>query len=161
MFRVYGLSAVVIAASTLAVAGFRLAPAHAGCPLRGVWQIASLTIDGKETPTPWPNQRKLLTQRYFMWMGHQAHRDTLPLKTRADTLWMYSISGGGGTYTTNGNTYVEHIDMENDPSWLGTSFKATCRVEGNLWYHGFTIPNDTTKATGPVLHFVEVWRRVE
>ena len=78
-----------------------------------------------------------------------------------DTLRAYQISGGAGTYTTSGTTYIEHIDFFIIPSWIGTSFSATCRIEGRLWYHTFTEPNDTTAGPGPYQHFIEVWRRLE
>lgn len=73
----------------------------------------------------------------------------------------YQISGGAGTYTTRGTTYREHLDIFVIPSWIGTSFRATCRIEGELWYHSFTEPNDTTAGPGPYQHFIEVWRRLE
>jgi hypothetical protein len=102
---------------------------------------------------------KVLTDRYFMFVGQAEKRDTLPLKTAMDTLRAYQISGGAGTYTTSGTTYTEHLDIFVIPSWIGTSFRATCRIAGGLWYHSFTEPNDTT--AGPYQHFIEVWRRIE
>jgi hypothetical protein len=104
---------------------------------------------------------KVLTEHHFMFVGQAARRDTLPLKTAMDTLRAYQISGGAGTYSTSGSTYVENLDFFVIPSWIGTSFKATCVIKGGLWYHSFTDPNDTTAGPGPYQHFTEVWKRVE
>ena len=72
-----------------------------------------------------------------------------------------NIEGGAGTYTTSDSSYTEHIELYDNAREIGTSFKAKCRVTGNRWEHIFTIPNDTTKASGQVTHFVQVYRRVE
>ncbi|HEU4995259.1 MAG TPA: hypothetical protein VFT29_10565 [Gemmatimonadaceae bacterium] len=176
MSPVRRLSALVLVASGFTVLGFRAVPqiasspqvdapgesgASTGCQVRGVWELAASIVDGKDRPLAGYKQRKLVTERYWMWLGMQARRDTLPLKTQADSLRLYLLGGGGGTYTTSGSTYVEHIDIENDPSWVGTSFTATCRVEGDRWYHSFTIPNDTSKTKEQIHRLTEVWRRVE
>lgn len=150
-----------IAASALALSGPHNVTPAAGCAVRGVWELVSTTQDGKEQPLAGFRAMKALTDRHFMFVGQAAKRDTLPLKTAVDTLRAYQISGGAGTYTTSGTTYVEHLDIFVIPSWIGTSFRATCRIEGNLWYHSFTDPNDTTTVPGPYQHFTEVWKRVE
>jgi hypothetical protein len=133
----------------------------AGCQVRGVWELVSVSQNGKDQPLAGYRGMKVLTDRHFMFVGQPAGRDTLPLKTEMDTLRAYQISGGAGTYTTSGTTYVEHLDLFVIPSWVGTSFRATCRIEGALWYHSFTDPNDTTAGPGPYQHFIEVWRRLE
>ena len=133
----------------------------AACQVRGVWALVSVSQDGKDQPLAGSRTMKVLTDRHFMFVGQAAMRDTLPLKTPVDTLRAYQITGGAGTYTTSGTTYIEHLDIFVIPSWIGTSFKATCRIEGDLWYHSFTEPNDTTAGPGPYQHFIEVWRRLE
>lgn len=171
------VAAFTIAVSGLAISGpHRTAPTRerpgflgerhdsnppAGCPVRGAWELVSVSQDGKDQPLAGYRTMKLLTDRHFMFVGQAARRDTLPLKTAMDTLRAYQISGGAGTYTTSGNTYIEHLDLFVIPSWIGTSFRATCRIEGDLWYHSFTDPNDTTAGPGPYQHFIEVWRRIE
>jgi hypothetical protein len=177
MFVPRRLSALVLAASALALLGAAARPwnserseqvrpmnklrPEAKCQVRGVWELVSVSQDGKDQPLAGFKQLKVLTDRHFMWIGQAARRDTLPLKTELDTLRAYQVGGGAGTYTTSGNTYIEHIDLFVIPSWVGTSFKAACRIEGGRWYHSFTMPNDTTKAPGPYQHIVEIWRRVE
>ena len=64
--------------------------------------------------------------------------NTLPLKSEIDTLRAYRIAGGAGTYSTRGTSYTEHLDYFFDPSWVGTSFRAICRIEGDRWYHSYT-----------------------
>lgn len=149
----------LLALTPILVAGGFTPRSGASCPVRGVWELESMTVDGQSINRPGFRQRKMVTDRHFMWIGQFAGRDTIVARTAADTLRMYFISGGSGRYNTTPTTYVEHIDLENDPSWLGTSFTATCRVENGKWYHGFTVPNDTTK--GQFRRFMEVWRRVE
>lgn len=133
----------------------------AGCQVRGVWELVSVSQNGKDQPLAGSRAMKVLTDRHFMFVGQAGRRDTLPLKTAMDTLRAYQISGGAGTYTTSATTYIEHLDLFVIPSWIGTSFRATCRIEGDLWYHSFTEPNDTTAGPGPYQHFIEVWRRLE
>lgn len=171
------IAALAVAASGLALVGARTIPKasergeqlrgtndarlEAGCQVRGVWELVSVSQDGKEQPLAGYKQRKVLTDRHFIWIGQAARRDTLPLKTELDTLRAYQVGGGAGTYTTTGTTYVEHIDVFAIPSWVGTSFKATCRIQGGRWHHSFTLPNDTTAGPGPYQHVTELWRRVE
>ncbi len=131
------------------------------CPVRGVWDLVSVSVDGKDQPLNGYKQMHVLTERYSIWIGQSAKRDTLPLKTEIDTLRAYRIPGGAGTYSTSGTSYTEHLNYFFIPSWVGTSFKATCRIEGDRWYHSFTLPNDTTAARGPYQHITEVWRRME
>jgi len=133
----------------------------AGCRVRGVWELVSVSQNGKDQPLAGYRGMKVLTDRHFMFVGQAAKRDTLPLKTELDTLRAYQMSGGAGTYTTSGTTDIEHIEIFVIPSRIGTSFRATCRIEGGLWYHSFNDPNDTTAGPGPYQHFIEVWRRLE
>ena len=130
------------------------------CPVRGVWELVSTSVDGKEQSLG-ARQVKVVTDRHFMWLSQAARRDTLPLKTQIDTLRVFRVNGGGGTYTTNGSTYTEHIELFATPSWVGTSFRAMCRVDGDRWTHSFTLPNDTTAAPGPYRRVLQVWRRIE
>ena len=171
------VAALTLAASGLALSGSRRTShtmksgklpraAHdghpaAGCQVRGVWELVSVSQNGKDQPLAGYRTMKVLTDRHFMFVGQAARRDTLPLKSATDTLRAYQISGGAGTYSTSGTTYIEHLDLFVIPSWVGTAFKATCRIEGGLWYHSFTDPNDTTAGPGPYQHFIEVWRRLE
>lgn len=131
------------------------------CPVRGVWELASISVDGKDQPLAGARQWKVVTDRHFMWLAQAGRRDTLPLQTLVDTLRMYRLDGGAGTYTTSGDDYVERIDLFVNPSWIGMSFRAKCRTEAGQWIHSFNFPNDTTAARGRYQRIVEVWRRIE
>ena len=158
MIPIHRVAALSVAACWLVVTGAR---PSAGCRVHGVWELVSVTTDGKEEVVRGWKQLKLVTDRHFVWISEGLRRDTLPLKTELDSLRAYIIGGGAGTYTATGNRYIEQIDYFNDPSWIGKSWNASCRIEGDRWYHSFTNPNDSTKATGPVGHVTELWRRVE
>ena len=155
-------AAVAIPICCLVVAGATSSGHEAACPVRGVWELISVSNNGKDQPRNGARQVKIVTQRYWMWVGADARRDTLPLKTEADTLRRYLIGGGAGTYTASGNSYVENIEIFNDPAWLGKPWKATCRVEGNTWFHSFLFPQDSTGVSrDSITHVVEVWRKLE
>jgi hypothetical protein len=154
--------AIAIPACCIVVAGATSSAHRAGCPVRGVWELVSVSNNGKEQPLNGFRQMKIVTGRYWMWIGQDAKRDTLPMKTLADTLRRNLIGGGAGTYTATGNAYVEQIEFFGDPTWLGKPWNATCRVEGNRWYHSFPLPQDSAGvARDSIAHIVEVWRKVE
>jgi hypothetical protein len=132
-----------------------------GCPVQGVWDLIARTIDGKDVPLNGSRERKVVTARHFMWVAHAGGRDTLPMETELERLRALKFEGGAGTYSTSGSTYIEYNELYDNAREIGTSFRATCRVTGSRWEHIFTIPNDTTKSAGQILHFVQVYRRVE
>ena len=143
-------------------AALRAKAPSAGCAVRGVWQLVSVTNNGKDQPLNGVQETKIVTDRHWMWVAQAARRDTLPMKTLADTLRRNSIGGGAGTYTTNGNSYIENIEIFVDPSFVGKPWKATCRIEGNKWYHSFPFPQDSTGvARDSIGHYVEVWQKIE
>ena len=159
MFPALRVAALTVAACWLVLTG--AGPGGARCRVHGVWQLASVWTDGKEEIVNGWKSMKLVTDRHWVWISEGVRRDTLPFKTQLDTLRAYFIGGGAGTYTLNGDRYVEQIEYFNDPVWIGKPFLATCRVEGDRWYHSYTDPNDSTTATGPVQHITELWRRIE
>jgi len=162
MAPLHRFSAIALPACCLVVAGVTSSPHEASCPVRGVWELVSVTNNGKDQPLNGARQVKIVTQRHWMWVGQDARRDTLPLKTLVDTLRRNSIGGGAGTYTATANAYVENIEVFADPTWLGKRWQATCRVEGNRWYHSYPFPQDSTGvARDSIAHIVEVWRKVE
>ena len=152
-----GISATLVAATHY--------PNHSippACRLNGVWDRVATIQAHKRTPFSGGIQRKMLTNKNFMWAFLESRRDTLPLKTVADTARYYGMSGGAGRYQVVGSKYIEHLDMFVDPKFEGKSLTATCRVEGNTWYHTFLNSDlgDTTLA-GRRDSVTEVWRRVE
>src|SRR5438067_1368256 len=124
------------------------------CQVEGVWELVSTTTtDGQDRRLAnGYRQRKMVSRGHFMWIGADAKRDTIGLHTLSDSLRSTQVSGGTGTYTLNGNNYTEHLEIFLVPTMEGQSFPATCRMEGDRWYHSY--PPDSAKKT------VEVWRRI-
>ena len=44
-------------------------PHQAACPVRGVWELMSVSSNGKDQPLNGHKQLKIVTQRYWMWVG--------------------------------------------------------------------------------------------
>jgi hypothetical protein len=153
-----------MAASLLLVAAVGLASrssasaATARCSVVGTWELTGVTVDGKAVASP-GQQRKIVTAGHFMWINQATRRDTLPLKTRADSLVYSSVAGGSGTYRLQGNSYIEHIDYFVDPAFLGKDWKATCRTDKNHWVHSYTTQPSAAGVAPQAV--VEDWRRIE
>jgi hypothetical protein len=166
------LAALALAASCLLPAATRgqvrtpsqAAPRTAAttpCRVDGVWELVSVSEDGKERALSGYQQRKILSRGHFMWLGQAARRDTIVMRTVADTLRATQVLGGSGTYSVNGDNYTERLDYFFDPHGIGQTLAAKCRVEGDLWYHSFDTPFGTEAGSQPKRHVVEVWRRVQ
>ncbi|MFL5561009.1 MAG: hypothetical protein ACJ79K_06005 [Gemmatimonadaceae bacterium] len=143
----------LLAGSTLMNEG---AP-KSSCAVRGTWELVSATQDGKPSPMT-GQERKIVTGHNYMWINQESRRDTLPLKTSADSLRYSTLIGGSGSYTLSGNSYVEHVDYFFLPSYLGQDIKATCRTTKDHWTHAFSLP--AAAGAAPVME-VEEWRRIE
>jgi len=130
------------------------------CPVEGTWDLVAQTVDGKAQSLAGYQQRKMVSGGYFMWLGQNRQRDTLPMRTALDTLRATRMSGGAGTFTVAGNRYTEHLEYFSDAHQLGKSVPGNCRVLGGQWFHSFPVPFDTTAGPGPIHHVVEIWRRV-
>ncbi len=105
------------------------------CDVRGVWDLVEFIQAGNTTPLAGMQQRKIVTAKYYTWLRQDMRRDTLPMKTETDTLRAYFTMGGSGTYSVSGDTYTEHLEYFNDPTLVGKTFAARCRIDGNRWYH--------------------------
>lgn len=172
MAPIHRTAATVLAASCLlpAAVGAQVSPARrpsaatspaaqSPCRVEGVWELVSVSVDGKARALSGYQQRKMLANGRFMWLGQSARRDTIALRTVADTLRAQQVLGGSGTYSVRPGTYTERLDYFYDPRGIGQTVPATCRVEGDWWTHSFTVPFDTTSG-GTIQRIVEVWRRV-
>ena len=63
---------------------------------------------------------------------------------------------GGGTYTLDGNTYIESITYHWVPELVGETIVFDCTLEDGLWYHRARVG----EAGGP--SFIdEIWRRID
>jgi hypothetical protein len=135
-------------------------PQKPACRVAGVWELVGLKRDG--APIPWNQQRKVVTKKHFMWIGQESRRDTLPLRTSADSLRVFRVAGGSGTYTLSGRDYTEHIDYFVDPRLIRTDWKATCRTQGDRWIHTFSVTDSSDASGRPRQYtFDEEWRRIE
>ncbi|GJG84888.1 hypothetical protein tb265_00690 [Gemmatimonadetes bacterium T265] len=130
------------------------------CKVEGVWELVSVSYNGQELPRPGYHERKVVARGQFMWLGSDAQRDTIPLRTAGDSLRAFRVAGGAGTYTLTGNTYTEHLEYFYDPRLVGQSIQATCRTEGDRWYHSFTPATPSGGAGGQSERLDQVWRRV-
>ena len=131
------------------------------CRVQGVWERVSTRQAGKTTAFTGARQLKVVTKRNYMWLEEEMRRDTLPLRTVSDTARYYGMSGGAGRYEVAGNKYIEHLDLFVDPKLERKTFTASCRVDGNTWYHSFLSSDlgDTTRAGRDTT--TEIWRRLE
>jgi hypothetical protein len=148
------------AGAAVGTAAARARPA--ACQLEGVWELVSATQGAESRPMQGYRQMKIVSRGHYMWLGAEARRDTITLRTLADSLRAFQTPGGAGTYTLEGNTYTEHLALFVDPTMQGKPFPATCRTEGDRWYHTYPPPGTAQAAsTGPRQPpTVEVWRRV-
>ena len=134
------------------------------CGVQGVWDLVASVQAGKRTEFTGARQRKVVTKKHWMWLVAANRRDTLPLRTSLDTANYYSISGGFGTYDVSDHHYTEHIDLFVEQKLQGKSLVASCRVDGNQWFHTFLASDLATQpATTPASKdsVTEIWRRVE
>ena len=139
-----------------------LGSAPRACKVQGVWEMVATIQAGKRTEFT-GRERKLVTKKHWMWLAEATRRDTLPLKTALDTARYYAIGGGSGTYEVSGHRYTEHIDLFVAPSYEGKSLTASCRIDGNQWYHTFRAADIGEPLAGrsPADSTTEIWRRVE
>jgi hypothetical protein len=134
------------------------------CRVQGVWDLTASLQAGKRTEFTGAQQRKIVTKKNWMWLVGATRRDTLPLRTALDTANYFSVAGGFGTYDVSANHYTEHIDVFVDPKLQGKRLVASCRVQGNQWFHTFLASDLATQpAATPASRdsVTEIWRRVE
>lgn len=131
------------------------------CRVQGVWERVATIQAGKRTEFTGFREFKIVTRSNYMWLSDATRRDTLPLKTLADTANYYKFFGGSGTYKVVGNKYTEHLTLFFNPKYEGQDFTFSCRVEGNTWFHSILTSafGDTTAAGRDTT--TEVWRRIE
>ncbi|MGZ8377679.1 MAG: hypothetical protein ACXW0Z_10620 [Gemmatirosa sp.] len=144
------------------VVSMRQAPTNArpaACQVEGVWELVSATDGGQERPLRGYRQRKIVSRGHFMWLGADARRDTITLRTSSDSLRAAQVFGGAGTYTLEGNTYTERLELFFDATGEGRTLPATCRTVGDRWYHSFPVADGDAARSG-MPPAVEVWRRL-
>jgi hypothetical protein len=124
-------------------AGYNAAGRKAG--IVGTWQPVSEEFGGQNLLKPGIVTIKMNSGSHFMWMAYD--------KTK-----MITTGSGSGSYTVNGDTYVEHVDF----AWReGGSDQA--KVIGTEITFKIKIDGDTLTQTGQILgrDFKEVYKRVD
>ena len=156
----HALALTLAGVSAIATVGITTTRPAAPCNVIGTWELVSVSSEGGTNTGL--DERKIVTRRHFMWIAQDSHRDTLPNATAVDSLRINRVDGGSGTWTLSGNSYVEHIDMFSDPSWVKTDFKATCKTTAKHWTHTYmaAAPANSIHA-GQKVQVVEEWRRIE
>lgn len=119
-----------------------MAPAAAGTPLDGAWELVSATFSGPDRATstvtpPQLRSLKVLNDGRFSFIT--VRQDGTVARSSA------------GRYSVSGNTYTETIDLSNSPPDVGTTFTFEFRIVGDEWHH---------RGGAGDRRFDEVWRRV-
>jgi len=102
--------------------------------LEGSWEIKEI-IDHDGGKTEWEEfatdliYQKHITPTHFTWFGYDAENDIL-------------VGAGGGTYTLEGNVYVENIEFFHpvEDGYVGQSITFNAVLEGDAWYHKGSSP---------------------
>ena len=164
----YGIAALVLATTgrPSSSAALQRRPARSdrpgapACRIEGVWELVSTSLNGQDLARFGYHERKVVAHGQFMWFGEEARRDTIALRTADDTLRAFHVTGGAGTYSLNGTTYTEHLEFFYDPRRIGQSVVATCRTEGNRWYHSFSLTALPAASGAATERIDQVWQRV-
>lgn len=105
----------------------------------GTWELVSGEINGQPVTG---KHVKMISARHFMWVIY----DPKTMKTQG---------AGSGTYTLNGDSYVEHIEFFDVPGvqgMIGADAKFTVKVNGD------TLTQEGTAGTASVK---EMYKRLD
>ena len=112
--------------------------------LIGTWKQVSMKVSGVDNPIPQTyTTYKHLTPSGFVWLSY-------------DKISGRIIRAAGGTYTLNGNTYIETIEygIGSDYEIIKNSKPSfTANIDGDKWYHSGRLANGQT--------IDEIWERVK
>ncbi len=115
-----------------------------GNPLQGAWEMIYSKYIYPDTiieTTKFTNPTvKLLTKKHYAF-GRQAGEN--------------KITGGGGEYTYEGNTFTSYPKYHSSAIALGSTFVWKSKIEGDLWTISIVIKNDTLQVNG-----TETWKRI-
>ena len=129
--------------------------------LEGSWQLIS-RIDHANGDTTWSQlpdnmiYQKHITPTHFTWFGYNKEEER-------------TTGTGGGSYTFNGESYVEDIVFFYPPgsSILGQTIPFTVEMKDGQWYHtGYAKNLEFDAETGEMIvvdstKIEEIWERVE
>lgn len=131
------------------------------CPVQGVWQLQSVTADGKQMDLAGWKQMKIITKSHYAWVGQAPDSVSRSLATATDSLSAYRTrASGGGTYRVADSTYYERLEYFSDPRHVGEEIPVTCRIIGDTWHHAFDWRHMAPEQPR-VSRYEEVWRRLQ
>lgn len=123
--------------------------------VKGSWKLISSVYIKKDTiihnDLPGTSMIKILNDTHFAFMQHTVDK--------ADTTGMFS--GGGGTYTLNGNHYTENLEYCSARGYEGNAFEFT------IEFHGDTLVQEGVEKLKEIgageenLHLVEKYLRLK
>lgn len=135
--------------------------------IQGVWQLISTKgnftdgeyeITGKE----W-QMIKAITEKHFVFVEQDRYRPRFirggtdkELLTAAKTFF-----GGAGTYTFNGNTYTEYIDIFFNPNYIRQKITYQCQFKDDIMMQTGLFPFKSVGLAQDDVELFEVWRRIE
>lgn len=120
---------------------------------QGTWKMVQMQMIEREKVTNYFSDRYKISQikmwagNHFMFVG----------KYQVDTSVIYRY--GTGTYTLDGNIYVEDIDYHFDKSYEGRKNKIWLEVRNDTLLHIF--PVDDTGKPMQARHYVERYVRLD
>ena len=137
-------------------------------PLEGVWQLESASYTNSDTTfntdTEEWKQIKVITEDHHVWIGQNSDREKFT-EGGSDTELLAaarSFGAGGGTYTIEGNKYIEHIEYFFNPNFVNTSIEFTYKMEGSdKWIQTGVLPLKSLGLEENDLELREVWVRIE
>jgi hypothetical protein len=120
---------------------------------RGTWQMVQMQMIEGAKVTNYFSDRYSVSQTK-MWSGNNF---IFVGKYRVDTMTSYRF--GVGTYTLNGNLYVEDIKYHFDPAYEGTKNKIWLEIRKDTLLHIF--PVDDLGKPNQARHWIEKYVRLD
>ncbi len=136
-------------------------------PLEGVWELTSAQYTTPDTTFEFmPTERsqiKVITKSHHVWIGQASNRAKFTEGGNDSELLASArtFGAGVGTYTIEGDKYIEHINYFLNPNYVNASIPFTYKMEGDQWIQSGTIPAKSLGLQEYDIELYEVWKRVE
>ncbi len=111
--------------------------------VQGTWQLVSYDHGQglKNGEDDHHQELKMISSKHFVWVLYDGNKKK-------------TLASGNGTYTLEGQSYVEHVDfIDVDPKLIGKDQSFTIKVEGDTLSQSGVLSDGT--------HIVETWKRVD